>query len=92
MVGLLFLSGYIWQLISLAVWSIVAIGLIDNLVHPWLIRDGMHLYGVAIFFALVGGLIMFGGIGPIIGPLALEVLLAMIRFAQRDRISVVETA
>ena len=91
MVGLLFLSGYIWQPIFLAIWSIVAIGLCDNLVRPWLIRDGVHLNGVAIFFSLVGGLIMFGAIGLIIGPLALAFFLAMIRFAQRDRLSVVET-
>lgn len=84
MVGLLILSGEIWQSIFLGVWSIVAIGLIDNLIHPWLIKDAVHLNGVAIFFALVGGLIMFGGIGLIIGPLALALFLAMIRFARRE--------
>jgi predicted PurR-regulated permease PerM len=92
MVGLLILNDYIWQPIFLAIWSLVAIGLIDNLVHPLLIRDGVHLNGVAIFFALVGGLIMFGGIGLIIGPLALAFFLAMIRFARRDLLNVVETA
>ncbi|KIG19422.1 putative membrane protein [Enhygromyxa salina] len=92
MVGLLILSGSVWQPIFLAIWSLVAIGLIDNLVHPWLIRDGMHLNGVAIFFALVGGLLMFGGIGLIIGPLALAFFLAMIRFARRDLKTGVETA
>jgi predicted PurR-regulated permease PerM len=81
MIGLLVLSGFVWQPIFLGVWSLLAIGLIDNLVHPLLIRDGVHLNGVAIFFALVGGLIMFGGIGLIIGPLALAFFLAMIRFA-----------
>jgi predicted PurR-regulated permease PerM len=84
MVGLLFLTGYGWQPIFLGIWSLVAIGLIDNLVQPWLIKDGAHLNGVAIFFALVGGLIMFGPIGLIIGPLALAFFLAMIRFARRD--------
>jgi predicted PurR-regulated permease PerM len=92
MIGLLVLSGYVWQPIFLGVWSLVAIGLIDNLVHPWLIRDGMHFNGVAIFFALVGGLLMFGGIGLIVGPLALAFFLAMIRFARRDLSPIVETA
>lgn len=87
MVGLLILSGHVWQPIFLAIWSIVAIGLIDNLVHPWLIRDGMHINGVAIFFALIGGLVMFGGIGLVIGPLALAFFLAMIRFARRDMLA-----
>lgn len=83
-VGLLVLSGYVWQPIFLAIWSMVAIGLIDNLVHPLLIKGGAHLNGVAILFALIGGLIMFGAIGLIIGPLALALFLAMIRFAYRD--------
>jgi predicted PurR-regulated permease PerM len=84
MVVLLALSGYVWQPIFLAIWSMVAIGLIDNLVHPLLIRGGVRLNGVAILFALIGGLIMFGGIGLIVGPLALAWFLAMIRFAYRD--------
>jgi predicted PurR-regulated permease PerM len=84
MIGLLVLSGYVWQPIFLTIWSVIAIGLIDNLVHPLLIRGGAHLNGVAILFALIGGLIMFGGIGLIIGPLALALFLAMIRFAYRD--------
>ncbi|MFV8752070.1 AI-2E family transporter [Nannocystaceae bacterium ST9] len=83
-VGLLVLSGQTWQAIFLAIWSMIAIGLIDNLVHPLLIRGGVHLNGVAIFFALVGGLIVFGGVGLILGPLALALFLAMIRFAYRD--------
>ncbi len=84
LIGLLVLSGYIWQPIFLAVWAIVAIGLIDNLVNPLLIRDGVHFNGVAIFLALVGGLLVFGGVGLIIGPLALAFFLAMVRFAYRD--------
>jgi predicted PurR-regulated permease PerM len=91
MVGILALSGHVWQPIFLAIWSIVAIGLIDNLIHPWLIRDSVHLNGVAIFFTLVGGLIMFGGMGLIIGPLALAFFLAMVRFARRDSGPIVET-
>lgn len=84
LVGLLVLSGYTWQPIFLAVWAIVAIGLIDNVVNPLLIRDGVHLNGVAIFLALVGGLFVFGGVGLIIGPLGLSFFLAMIRFAYRN--------
>lgn len=85
LVGLLALSGYVWQPIFLGIWSLIAIGLIDNVVLPLLIRDGVHLNGVAIFFALVGGLIVFGAIGLILGPLALALFLALIRFDYVER-------
>ncbi|MFV8752084.1 AI-2E family transporter [Nannocystaceae bacterium ST9] len=84
LVGLLVLSGFVWQPIFLAVWAIVVLGLVDNMVNPLLIRDGIKLNGILIFFSLVGGMFVFGIIGLLVGPLALAFFLAMIRFAYRD--------
>jgi predicted PurR-regulated permease PerM len=84
LIGLLALSGYIWQPIFLGVWAMLAIGLIDNLLNPLLIRGSVRLNGVLIFISLVGGMLVFGAIGLIIGPLAVTLFLAMVRFAYRD--------
>jgi predicted PurR-regulated permease PerM len=84
LIVLLALSGYIWQPIFLGVWAMLAIGLIDNMLNPLLIRDSVRLNGVLIFIALVGGMLVFGAIGLIIGPLAITLFLAMVRFAYRD--------
>lgn len=81
---LLVLSGEIWQPIFLAVWAMTAIGLVDNVLNPLLIRGGVRLNGVVIFISLIGGMLVFGGIGLIIGPLAITMFLAMVRFMYRE--------
>lgn len=82
--GVLLLLGEIWQGIFLTVWALAVVGLVDNLLKPLLIRGGMHLHPVVIFFSLVGGLLVFGAIGLLVGPLAVTFLLTMIRFGYRD--------
>jgi predicted PurR-regulated permease PerM len=84
LIALLALSGYIWQPIFLAVWAMLAIGLIDNMLNPLLIRGSVRLNGVLIFISLVGGMLVFGAMGLIIGPLAVTLFLAMLRFTYRD--------
>lgn len=81
---ILFLAGDTWQGIFLAIWSTVIVGLVDNFLKPFLIRGGMQLHGVVIFFALLGGVIVFGPIGLIVGPLSVTFFLTMIRFGYRD--------
>jgi predicted PurR-regulated permease PerM len=84
LIGLLVLSGYVWQPIFLAIWAMLAIGLVDNLLNPLLIRNGVRLHGVLIFISLIGGIFAFGAIGIIIGPLAVTTFLAMVRFMYRE--------
>lgn len=84
LIGLLVLSGYIWQPIFLGIWAVLAIGLVDNLLNPLLIRNGVRLNGVVIFISLIGGVLAFGGIGLIIGPLTVTMFLAMVRFMYRE--------
>lgn len=84
LIGLLVLSGYVWQPIFLGIWAILAIGLVDNLLNPLLIRGGVRLNGVLIFISLVGGMLVWGAIGLILGPLAITLFLAMVRFMYRE--------
>ncbi len=82
--GLLILVGNTGWGIFLMAYSVVVVGLIDNLAKPLLMRDGMRIHGAIIFFALVGGLLVFGPTGLIVGPLAVTFFLSMIRLGQRD--------
>jgi predicted PurR-regulated permease PerM len=82
--ALLLLFGKIWQGIFLAVWAVLVVGLVDNLLKPILIRGGMQIHGVVVFFSLIGGIAAFGPTGLIMGPLVVTFLLTMIRFAYRD--------
>jgi predicted PurR-regulated permease PerM len=62
----------------------VPVSLIDNFVKPALLRRGLAVNPVVIFFTLIGGLAAFGVVGFLLGPLSLAFLLAVIRMARRD--------
>jgi predicted PurR-regulated permease PerM len=70
--------------IFLLVWGVVVVGLVDNVVKPLIIRGGLEIHGAAIFFALLGGLAVFGPIGLVAGPLALAFLVSVVRIYRRD--------
>jgi len=81
---LLFLSGRTGAAVFLALWAVLVVGLSDNLVKPLLMRGRMEVHGAVIFFALVGGLAVFGPAGFIAGPLIVAFFLAVVRMCQRD--------
>lgn len=71
-VGWLYWSGdSVWGTLLL-VWSI-AVGLLDNVLRPILIRRGADLPLLLIFAGVIGGLIGFGVIGLFVGPTVLAV-------------------
>jgi predicted PurR-regulated permease PerM len=82
--GLLLATGHPWAALFLAIWGLVVVGLVDNVVKPLLIRGGVALHGVVVFFALIGGLAAFGAIGLLIGPLAVTLFIALFRIYRRD--------
>jgi predicted PurR-regulated permease PerM len=69
--------------IFLAVWGVV-VSLSDNVARPYLLRGGMALHGGLLFFALLGGIATFGGIGLVIGPLALTFLVTVLNIYRRE--------
>jgi predicted PurR-regulated permease PerM len=82
--GLLVLTGHPYMAGFLALWGVVVVGLVDNVVRPLLIRRGIEIHGAIVFFALLGGLAAFGGIGLLIGPLVVSLFLALLRMYHRD--------
>jgi len=74
---LLWLSGRHAWAIFLASWTVVLTGLIDNLVRPLVVRGGTNLPSGLVFFSLFGGLLAFGPIGVVLGPLALALFLSV---------------
>ncbi|HSC89272.1 MAG TPA: AI-2E family transporter [Polyangiaceae bacterium] len=68
----------------LAIWGLLAVGLVDNLVKPLLVKRGMHMHGAVVFFALIGGISAFGPVGLLLGPLIVTFLLALVRIYRRD--------
>jgi predicted PurR-regulated permease PerM len=82
--AIMYLGGHSYAALFLVLWGILAVGLIDNVVKPFLIRGGIELHGAVVFFALLGGLAYFGPVGLVAGPLVVSFFLAVIRMWDRD--------
>ncbi|WP_224368814.1 AI-2E family transporter [Hyalangium versicolor] len=82
--GILLVTGHQWMALFLAVWGVVVVGLVDNIVKPLLVKRGLDMHGAIVFFALLGGLAVFGTVGLLLGPLIVSFFLALIRIYERD--------
>jgi predicted PurR-regulated permease PerM len=81
---LLYLTGHPYFALLLAIWGVVVVGLVDNVVKPYLLKAGMEMRGSVVFFALIGGLGAFGSVGLLMGPLVVALFLALLRIYDRD--------
>jgi predicted PurR-regulated permease PerM len=82
--ALLLVTGHPYLAAFLAVWGVVVVGLVDNLVKPLLIRRGLAINAGVVFFSLIGGILAFGAVGLLLGPLAVALFLALLRMYHRD--------
>jgi predicted PurR-regulated permease PerM len=67
----------------LVVWGIVVIGSIDNVLSPKLVGRRARLHELLIFFAVLGGLQVFGVLGLILGPVVVATTLALIEMVRQ---------
>ena len=81
---LVYATGHPRAALFLVVWGAVVVGFSDNLLKPLLMKGRMEIHGGVIFFALLGGLAAFGGVGLIAGPLIVAFLLAVVRMCQHE--------
>ena len=63
--------------IGFAIWGATAVGLIDNLLGPKLIGQGVHIHPLFILLSVLGGLVFFGPAGLFLGPIVLSLLFVL---------------
>jgi predicted PurR-regulated permease PerM len=83
--GLHVATGHTVAGILLALWGVLAVSTVDNVLKPVLMRRGLAVHVSLVFLALLGGLTTFGPIGFLVGPLALAFFIAMVRIWGRTR-------
>lgn len=83
-VAFLFITGSTIPAVGLLVWGTFAVGLIDNLLGPRLIGRGMRLHPLLILLAVLGGILFFGPVGVLLGPLSLSLLFALLTIYAGD--------
>ena len=76
-------SGQWGKAAILTVWGGVVVALIDNLLYPILVGKRLRLHTVPVFFAIIGGLAVFGAAGVILGPLILALTDAILEIWRR---------
>jgi predicted PurR-regulated permease PerM len=77
-VGYLFFVDSTGAAIGLLVWGALAVGLIDNLLGPVLIHRGVKIHPFLILLSVLGGLVFFGPIGFVLGPLVIALVFALL--------------
>jgi predicted PurR-regulated permease PerM len=78
-IGYLFLTGQGAAAIGFAVWSLVFVNVIYNIVSPQLIHRGAHIHPFIILLSIIGGIGAFGPVGLLVGPFVIALLFALLR-------------
>lgn len=76
-VYLLFTGDYL-NAIGLAVWGTLAVGLIDNLLGPYLMSRGNVIHPFLILLSVLGGVALFGPIGFVVGPVIVSFFIVLL--------------
>ena len=62
-------TGEVWRGIALAVFCGLVVGSVDNVLRPLLLGRDTQMHELLIFFSTLGGLLLFGAMGFILGPI-----------------------
>jgi predicted PurR-regulated permease PerM len=77
-------TGRVGAGIFLLVWGVVVIGTVDNVVRSMLVKGQVRMHTLAIFFAVLGGIKLFGLLGGVFGPLILAMTLSFLHIYRDD--------
>jgi len=59
--------------IFLIAWGSIVIGLVDNVLRPWIMKGHTNIHPFIMFFGILGGIVTFGFWGIIYGPLIIAI-------------------
>jgi predicted PurR-regulated permease PerM len=79
----LMLKGHIVAGIFLIVLCSVVVGLVDNLIRPWMISGRAQLSGLVIFVGVLGGIAVFGLLGVVLGPIVVALAASLLELYRK---------
>ena len=65
----LMVDGHIGMGIALMIFCSVIVGLVDNIIRPWMISGRAEMGGLVVFISILGGISVFGMLGVVLGPI-----------------------
>jgi predicted PurR-regulated permease PerM len=76
-------TGHYIKALVLVGWGVLVIGAIDNVLSPRLVGQRAKLHELLVFFAVLGGLEVFGVLGLVLGPVVVAITLALIEMVRQ---------
>lgn len=83
-IAYLFIVGHTLPAIGLLLWSMFAIGLVDNFLNPKIIGNRMSIHPLIILLSVLGGLVFYGPAGVFLGPLTVSLLVSLLSIYAPD--------
>lgn len=77
MVIYLYVQGSLLTAIAVAIWGLIAVGLIDNFLRLFVVKTGVPIHPFIILLSVIGGVGLFGGVGIIAGPVVMSFVYAI---------------
>lgn len=71
-------TGQIIPAVALAIWAAFVVGMVDNIVGPYLMSRGNKMHPFIILISVLGGISLFGPIGFIVGPVIVTLFLVLL--------------
>jgi len=81
----LLLTGHTGNGIGLALWGLLGIGMIDNVLRPFLLAGRAAVHPLLIMLSVLGGLVLFGPGGIFLGPLIVSLLIGLLSIYAPER-------
>jgi predicted PurR-regulated permease PerM len=83
-VGYLYAGGETWRWVGMGLYGVLVISTIDNIVKPIVLRGVARIHPLLGFLAILGGLLSFGPLGFLVGPVIVSLVLSAIRIYRLD--------
>lgn len=74
----LMVGGHVTRGLFLMVFCGAIVGIVDNLIRPWLISGRAQMSGLVVFISVLGGIAVFGLLGVVLGPMVAATAASML--------------
>ncbi len=80
----LYLTGNVAGAVGLAIWAGFSVALIDNILAAKLVSSRVRLHPLLTIFAILGGIVSFGVLGVLLGPILMAIFVALVEIYRTE--------
>ncbi len=80
----LYFTGHVGGAIGMAIWAGVSVALIDNILAAKIVSSKARLHPLLTIFAILGGVVTFGVLGVLLGPIIMAIFVALVEMYRTE--------